>query len=229
MNSIKFESNKILLFFCLFPALLTFVSFTLQIGYPWTYGFGKVFMVLIPVFVFWIKAGTWKDIFQEIGIIKTKGLVGISVGVFFALVILFLYYMIFKPLLNPDNFIGKISSLGLDGYYWPMCIFLGCINSLVEEFYWRGFLANLLRRRIASVLLASLLAGILFGLHHVFPLLHYFTWPQALLFSVGTVIASFIWTLMRLRGVSIIDCYISHIIADFSIFWVGWTLIQTRA
>ncbi|MDP8217138.1 MAG: CPBP family intramembrane metalloprotease [Candidatus Theseobacter exili] len=229
MNSIKFESNKILLFFCLFPALLTFVSFTLQIGYPWTYGSGKVFMVIIPLFVFWRKAYTRREIVKELGIIRTKGLLGLSVGLLFASVILLLYYIIFKPLLNPDNLIEKITSLGLDGFYWPMCVFLGCINSFVEEFYWRGFLANLLSRRIASILLASLLAGVLFGLHHVFPLLHYFTWPQALLFSVGTVIASFIWTLMRLRGVSIIDCYISHIIADFSIFWVGWTIIQTKA
>ena len=69
--------------------------------------------------------------------------------------------------------------------------------------------------------------GVLFGLHHIFALAPLFPWPLAAAFTVGTMLAGAVWSLMRIRGLSLWDCYVSHILADLAIMWIGWDLMQT--
>ena len=93
----------------------------------------------------------------------------------------------------------------------------------------RGFLLGELWARIPSPVGVVLVGGVLFGLHHIFALLGLFPWPLALLFMSGTMLAGAVWTWMRVRGLSIIDCYVSHILADLAIMWIGWDLMQSVA
>ena len=66
----------------------------------------------------------------------------------------------------------------------------------------------------------------MFGLHHVFAMLPLFPVGWVAVFTAGTMAAGAAWAWMRVRGWSIWDCYVSHILADLSIMWVGYELIR---
>jgi membrane protease YdiL (CAAX protease family) len=104
-------------------------------------------------------------------------------------------------------------------------MFLSFSNSLVEEYYWRGFLLDQLRRRLDNVLWLGLLAGGLFGLHHVFVFAPLLGLPTAVLCTLGTVVAGVVWSWQRLKGWSLLDCYVSHILADLAGLWAVWDVM----
>jgi len=65
----------------------------------------------------------------------------------------------------------------------------------------------------------------MFGLHHVAAMMSLFDVQKLTLFVAGTMLAGGVWAWMRLRGQSIWDCYISHVMADMAIMWIGYDLI----
>jgi len=121
--------------------------------------------------------------------------------------------------------LAKVESLGLLEHYWIMALFISLLHSLFEEYYWRAFLLSELRSWIPGTLLLCLLSGAVFGLHHIFAMLSLFSWPLVLLCVLGTMFAGGIWSWMRLRGYSIWDCYISHVLADLAVMGIGYHLI----
>ena len=228
------DSEKVMLrkfplwmyFLVLFPALMTFVSFFSRDRLSMELLFRKLIMMGLPFIVWFKRKYSFRAVLNSIGISRTNCLWGVISGILFAVIIIGGYHYIFKGFLPSEHLIEKISSLGLDGFYLPMALFLAFGNSLMEEFYWRGFLTAELKKYVTGVYSVSVLGGILFGLHHIFPLIHYFPGPLAWLFTAGTVFAAGFWTWLRMKGSSIINCYISHFISDLSIFWVGWCLLQ---
>ncbi len=108
-----------------------------------------------------------------------------------------------------------------------MAVFISLANSLFEEYYWRAFLVSELRVWLGSAPLVCIVAGVLFGLHHAFAMGPLFDWPVLVLCVGGTMAAGAVWTWMRVRGNSILDCYVSHVLADLAIMWIGWDLLVT--
>jgi membrane protease YdiL (CAAX protease family) len=74
-----------------------------------------------------------------------------------------------------------------------------------------------------------LYGGLLFGVHHVFALGSSFAPSLVVLGVAGAVVAGGAWTLLRLRGWSLWDLWLSHVIADLAVFLIGWDLIRPRA
>ncbi len=211
---------------CIYPAALTFVAFSLELGYPASYAIGKVVMVLIPLAVWRWKRLPRTELFHTIGIKRTTLLPGLAGGILFASVIILLYLFVFRDRIDPRPVIDKVRSLDIMDYYWFMALFLSLGNSLMEEYYWRAFLYGAFLRRFSSLTTVCLLNGALFGLHHIFPLSQYFPIHLALLFTAGTMAAGTAWSFLRAKGYSIFDCYLSHILADLAIFYAGWNIMQ---
>ena len=84
----------VLLLCICYPAVLTFVSFWLEIGYPVSYAAGKVLMMAIPLAAWRYGGFTVKTILPHIGLHRTRGLTGLSVGILFAGCILSLYFFV---------------------------------------------------------------------------------------------------------------------------------------
>jgi membrane protease YdiL (CAAX protease family) len=103
------------------------------------------------------------------------------------------------------------------------------INALLEEFVWRWFVTS----RIADILpptpqfpplaaiTAAAISAVCFTIHHVFVLSLYFPISVTLLGSLGVFAGGLIWSLHFVRSKSILPGYVSHILADISIFILG--------
>jgi membrane protease YdiL (CAAX protease family) len=98
------------------------------------------------------------------------------------------------------------------------------INSILEEYVWRWFVATrceVLVPRIAAVVLS----GLFFTLHHIVALAVYFDWRVTVLGSVGVFIGGATWSWLYIRYRNIWAAYVSHVFADVIIFAIGYKLI----
>jgi len=219
------SSFWMLVIWLVFPALATWSSFTLQWWPQVLYPLSKVVLVIAPL-VFWCRNGcSLSNICQRAGLIRTKGLVGVVSGVAFAAIIWSSWIFCFQGQLDGSNIAEKLTALNLLEHYWSVAIFIAMANSLLEEWYWRGFVYDqLLQRKLSNPAIVAL-GGVGFGLHHYFTLIVYFPLSVTLFFTFVTMVAGGAWSMMRLKGVSLVDCYVSHIVADFALLWIGWQLL----
>ena len=210
----------------LLPAVRTALAVRMEIMPAVLYPLFQVLMIALPIWV-WAKRGmSRRDVFESVGLKRTSTLGGVVIGLLMAGTIIAGYYTMFRSIIDPSLVLDKVQSLGLLKWYWVMAVVMSLWNSLYEEYYWRAFLVSELGKWTKSTLIICAIAGSLFGLHHLFVLISLFELPMALLFTFGTAGAGIVWTWMRRRGYSIWDCYISHILADLAIFWIGYDLIQ---
>jgi len=212
---------------CLLPAVQTLVAVQLQWMTAITYPALKAVMVLAPVAIWrWARLGR-VEVLGRIGVQRTRLWLGVLVGAAMAGAILTMYYAIFRSRVDcvAPLLIDKLNSLGLREHYWSMVVVISLANSALEEYYWRGFILSELLGRVGRAE-ACLIAGGLFGLHHVFAVL---CLSNVWLIALGvacTVAAGLVWAWMRAGGASLIDCYVSHVMADLAALWVGWDLIS---
>jgi len=218
-------SLPLLIAMCLLPATQTLIAVYWEIAPAVTYPGLKALMIVLAVALLASYRLGKSGLCELAGLKKTNALPGLVTGVLLAGGILTGYYACFAGRIEPGLIVAKVESLGLLKHYWAMAIVMSLWNSLFEEFYWRVFILSQLRSRLGSPLAICLVGAFAFGLHHIFALLPLFDWPFVGLFTLGTMAAGGVWTAMRVRGYSIWDCYVSHILADLAIFWAGHDLI----
>lgn len=215
----------LLLLLFIFPALSTWSSFTLQWWPQVLYPLSKVILVVVPL-LFWCRNGcSLATVCKRAGVVHSNGVLGVLSGVIFAVVIWCAWLFCFQSQLDGSNIAAKLTSLNLLEHYWSVAIFIALANSVLEEWYWRGFMYDQLVQRNLSPLVIVALGGVGFGLHHYFTLIVYFPLSVTLFLTFSTMIAGGVWSVMRLKGLSLVDCYISHIVADFILLWIGWQLL----
>ena len=73
--------------------------------------------------------------------------------------------------------------------------------------------------------MAVLLSAVLFTLHHVIALRAQFDWLPAILASLGVLLGGVAWSWCYLRYRSVWPGYLSHLIVDVTLLWIGWQLI----
>jgi len=224
-QDVKKISLLLLVAFCLLPTVQTAVSVHLQWYTNFTYPLFKLLMIAGPIVV-WLALGhTGRQLGHLLGLKKTNMLPGLAVGVLISAVILLSYYILLRPVVNPEPILAKVDSLGLTKCYWIMALFISLWHSLLEEYYWRGFLLSELHNWIPQTVTLSLIGGVIFGLHHIFIMMSVVPLTLVAVCVLGTMAAGFIWSWMRLAGYSIWDCYISHVFADLAVMWIGYDLI----
>ena len=209
---------------CLLPAVQTAVSVYWQWHPSVTYPILKLLMIATPVLVWLLSGRTAKEAKELVGWKRTNFLPGLVAGGLMAGVILGAYYAVFRSRLDPAPVTGKIRSLGVLEYYWAMALVIALWNSLYEEYYWRGFILGEFRTRTDTLWGPCLLGGALFGIHHIFALLPAFELPVTVMCVLATMVAGGVWSWMRLRGNSILDCYLSHVLANIAVAWIGYDL-----
>nr|WP_320116626.1 CPBP family intramembrane glutamic endopeptidase [uncultured Desulfuromonas sp.] len=206
-----------------FPALATWTSFTLQWWPQVLYPLSKVVLVVAP-FAVW-RLHSVIAALRQAGVKATHGLWGLVSGAVLGAVIFAAWQALFQGQINGDGIVAKLTSLNLIDHYWSVALFIAMVNSLLEEWYWRGFVFERLKERRLAAIWVVLLGGAGFGFHHYFTLIVYFSLPITLFFTFATMVAGALWSWMRTHGASLIDCYISHLIADVALLWIGWQLL----
>ena len=211
---------------CLLPAFQTAVAVYLEF-YPWiTYPLLKCAIIAAPLLAWMGLRRTRRQVLRDIGLKRTRCVGGLVTGLVFAAGILGAYYALFRGV-DASAIIAKAQRFRVRTPvgFWGMAMFISFSNSLVEEYYWRGFILDQLRVRFDNVLGVSLLAGGLFGLHHVFVFAPLLGLQMAVLCTLGTAVAGVVWSWQRLKGWSLLDCYVGHILADLAGLWAAWDVI----
>ena len=191
------------------------------------YGLVKLFTLLWPLIVYkWIlkKSFPWRreskiPFWRSLG---EGGLLGVAIG---AVLLLAMETPLGSLVRDSAGAIGgKVDDIGIRAHYWGFALLLSLGHSLLEEYYWRGFLFTQLAIRM-PLRCAHILAGLAFSLHHIVICTQYFTLVWGILLGGTVAIAGLFWSLLYQRHGHIWGAWISHIIADLVLMYIGAQLI----
>ncbi|MGA1865676.1 MAG: CPBP family intramembrane glutamic endopeptidase [bacterium] len=210
----------VLILVTVYPAILTLVALRWQVVHRISYPLGKLIMIGIPI-VWWRGSGyQLNEILDLAGLKDKKWWIGFPHGFLIGLPVLALYYLLLQGRVPDVGLIERLSSLGLINI-WPLVILmLSIINSAVEEYYWRSFLYPVYTE-LTNPGAAVIINGFFFTFHHLVIITVYFPMGFALLFALGTGIGGALWADLRRRKVSIVACWISHVIIDLIVMIIG--------
>lgn len=152
---------------------------------------------------------------------------GIGLGLALSLGIYLAYIVLGPQLIDPARVRASALQAGI-GAPLRFVVFAGyliLVNSLLEEYVWRWFVfrkceALLLRGGVAVPLSAAF-----FTLHHVIALKAQFDWRPTILASIGVFLGGVAWSWCYLKYRSVWPGYLSHLIVDVTLLWIGWRLI----
>ena len=188
------------------------------------YALSKMWLVTLPlVWLLWVDGGrmSWSP--------PRKGglMAGIGLGLALSLGIYLAYIVLGPQLIDPARVRASALQAGI-GAPLRFVLFAGyliLVNSLLEEYVWRWFVfrkceALLLRGGVAVPLSAAF-----FTLHHVIALKAQFDWRPTILASIGVFLGGVAWSWCYLKYRSVWPGYLSHLIVDVTLLWIGWRLI----
>jgi membrane protease YdiL (CAAX protease family) len=161
---------------------------------------------------------------------------GLALGAAFGVVVVGAGWLLFDRLLREGAaFSGaaaliqeKIGGFGIDSTwkYIVLAAFYSLFHSLLEEYYWRWFVFRQLRELIATWP-AVIVSALGFMGHHVLVLGEFFqdaAWLAGL-FASAVAIGGVFWAWLYERTGSLFGPWISHLLIDAGIFWVGYELL----
>jgi membrane protease YdiL (CAAX protease family) len=124
---------------------------------------------------------------------------------------------------------GKIGGFGIDSVwkYAVLAGFYSLFHSLLEEYYWRWFVFRQLRR-LVPLWPAIIVSALGFMGHHVIVLHEFFKEAPGLAWALSSAVAlgGAFWAWLYERTGSIFGPWLSHLLIDAGIFWIGYDLIR---
>jgi membrane protease YdiL (CAAX protease family) len=216
------------------PTLVTWLYFEAFAGSPaatkTAFGIGKTIQFALPLI--WVLLVQRRPL--RLPWPKLDGvLLGIAFGAMVGTAMLLLYYFV----LGPRGFFEgpaaevrqKVAQFGVTTVagFAVMGLFYSLVHSLLEEYYWRWFVVGQLREQM-PLWPAVAISSVAFTLHHVIVLVRYFGWasPATWLFVAGIVIGGAAWAWLYDRTKSLYGPWISHLLVDAAIFWIGYDLVR---
>ena len=161
---------------------------------------------------------------------------GVGTGIACGLVVVAAGWLLYHEVLresavfagSTDEIRAKVAGLGLDSVakYAALGVFYSLVHSLLEEYYWRWFVFGQLRRLLPGWP-AIVISAVGFMAHHVLVLSLFFgwwTWPT-ILFSLAVAVGGVFWAWLYARTGSLYGPWVSHLVIDAGIFWIGYDLL----
>lgn len=128
---------------------------------------------------------------------------------------------------NGDKILQKMAELGVKDHFILFALVISSFHAALEEFFWRYFAFGQLRR-LLPLLWAVALAAFGFASHHIVVLSQYVPlgWAFALGLCVG--LGGAVWSLIYQRFNSLAGPWLSHMMIDLGIMWVGWEILSRQ-
>lgn len=221
-----------------FPTLVTLVYFQWlkDSGSSYqqiAYGAGKVLQFGFPVVWVWLwYRGKFRSLsFGQID--KRQLWYGIGFGLFVVASMFSIYFLMIAPTEIATKLIEmvkeKVSGFGVDSFwkYLALGIFYALCHSFMEEYYWRWFVFDYLKKFV-SVWTANILSSLGFMAHHVILLAFFFGWesPLTYLFSASIAVGGMFWAWQYQQTGRLRSPWLSHMIVDAGIFALGYFLVK---
>jgi membrane protease YdiL (CAAX protease family) len=190
---------------------------------------GRVLFLLCKAWVLVLPAAWWVLVEKQRASWSPASRGGLLVGFASGLVIaatILATFVIARPWIAPELLLEATRGMALDtpaAYLWAAAGWIG-INSLLEEYVYRWFVltrCESLMPRAGAVAASALI----FTAHHVLALAAYLGPGLTALASLGVFIGGATWAWCYARYRSIWPGWLSHILADAAVFWVGWELL----
>ena len=135
---------------------------------------------------------------------------------------------------TPAKILAKFKEMGLDSVagFLTVAVFYCVCHSLLEEYYWRWFVFGWLTRHL-RFWPALVLASLGFMAHHVVVLAVYFPgvrnfFALALPLALCVGIGGGAWCWLYHKTGSLIATWLSHLLIDAAIMWIGYDLVASR-
>ena len=126
---------------------------------------------------------------------------------------------------NSARISERIRGLGVAEHFLWFALFISFAHAALEEFFWRWFVFGQLRKMI-SVPWACFWAAVGFAAHHIVILTQFFPIGWALVLGACVGIGGAVWSLIYHRYGSLLGAWISHMIIDLGLMWVGWIALN---
>lgn len=124
------------------------------------------------------------------------------------MLIFFGAYLVFKNVITLDKILQNIKIANASNIIF-IGIFIILINSILEEFFWRGFIFKELSSS-TNIWLAYLVSGIAFSFHHIIFYYNWFTPFFFVLITVGLIAFATIMNFIFQKYKDLFSCWLIH-------------------
>ena len=185
-----------------------------------------LFPILYRVYI--EKKRIKKAIFKHFSFKIFKSHVGkmIGVGLLFFTIYVGSFYL-FRGYLDLQNTVDQLNQMASIDV--SNIIFIGLyiivLNSLLEEFFWRGFLFDKLNILIKPWM-AYLVTGVAFSFHHM---VFYYNWFEPIyliVITVGLAVYAMIMNFIFSKTKDLFSCWLVHACADVAQIYIALVIFQ---
>lgn len=154
--------------------------------------------------------------------IISKGLMHsliLGLGVYLGILVAYFALKDFINLSNIIEMLDKSASVDKNNFLW-IALYISFINSLLEEFFFRGFIfLNL--KRMSGRKFAYILSAFVFSAYHVAIMGSWFSPIIFIIAMLGLFVGALIFNYLNEKGGNIYNSWIVHMMANLSINTVG--------
>lgn len=214
--------NRNILYIVVVIGVLLLLDGVFNIDYFTKQGIRIIVMLVIPLllYIFVDK----KEIKKEFGFLQNASVsmwVPVSIGLVIVLVTVFGYFLL-QGMFDSSEILSGLQEIGIDK---SNIIFVGIYmsfgNSLLEEFFFRGFVED----NVKSKRMGMLISSSLFALYHVFLMTLMFPFYLVILAFLGLFIVGYVLSYINQYGRGFLYSYILHIFADIGVVLVGLYMV----
>lgn len=223
----NFNSNKTnigVMFITVFSLIGMFiVDYFIQPGYLVKSMVKIILFLLIPItFIKVERSLSIKEYFKISS--KKQFLISLALGIGVYIIILGAY-LILKSFINLDNIQDiLLESLNVDkDNFVFVALYISFFNSLLEEFFFRGFIFLSLLKT-SGRLKAYIISAFAFAIYHVAIMADWFNIALFILAMSGLFIGALIFNYLNEKSNNIYNSWLVHMFANFAINTVGFIM-----
>lgn len=194
--------------------LLLWIEQGLTVAYT-TKTIAKILLFVgIPLMLFY-KKGFPFLLFKKVD--RKSSSAAILVGITMMTIIVVTFIKL-RTFIDIDALLIELAAIGVTSSVFPfIALYILFGNSLVEEFFFRGFLTSFFTRAWVRVLIPSFL----FAIYHIAIFLTWFSVPLLLLAVLGLWVGGIIFQLVNEKSGTILPSWTIHLFADVGILLIG--------
>ena len=181
-----------------------------------------LFLILPLVFTAIDKNIFLKDYFKIKDRKQLIRSVFLGIGVY---VIILGAYFILKDFINLDNIKERLlESISVDkNNFVIIAIYISFMNSLLEEFFFRGFIFLGLKK-LEKRIYAHIISALAFAIYHVAIMFNWFNWQLFIVAILGLFIGGILFNYLNEENQNIYSSWLVHMFANFAINTVGFIM-----
>ncbi len=211
---------------CFACGVMAIIDAVIQPGYLVKSLIKIVLFLIIPfLYSIWDKELQLKKLFipQKKGLIKAF-LMGI--GVYLVIIGAYFLFRNVFDFSSLTNSLTESTGVSRENFLF-VAIYISFANSLLEEFFFRGFGFICAKRNMPRAL-AYVISSLAFAAYHIAMMIGWFDWPVVLLALIGLFLGGMIFNYFNEKYENIYLSWLIHMFANFAINTIGFILFNAN-